>query len=93
MSNTEKFICGDCKATIEITDQKRGSAFIEKMLWATLILPGFFYSIWRKGKPKRFCEYCGSSFLLPDNYQTHEFLKSTEKPAPKPDNSYPNYPL
>ena len=76
---TERLICGDCKATFEVETGKRGSGFVEMLLWTTLVIPGFFYGLWRKRKPKKFCDYCGSSFLLPDTYQTHDMLKPMEK--------------
>lgn len=72
---TEKLICGDCKATFEVEIGKRGSAFVEMLLWSTLVIPGLLYGFWRKRKPKKSCDYCGSTFLLPDNYHSHEMLK------------------
>ena len=89
---TERLICGDCKATFKVETEKRGSALIEKLLWITLVIPGFFYGLWRQPKPKKSCDYCGSTFLLPDTYQSHEMLKPLEKPAAK-NNSYPDYPI
>jgi hypothetical protein len=65
MAETEKLICGDCKGITTIRTGKRGSAFIEKILWWTLFFPGIFYSIWRNKAPKKICSYCGSEFLLP----------------------------
>jgi hypothetical protein len=72
---TKKLICGDCKTTFEIRTGKRGSSIVEMFLWSTLIIPGFFYGIWRKGsKPQKYCSYCGSDFLLPDTAQNREML-------------------
>jgi transposase-like protein len=75
MSSNEKLICGDCKSKFEVETGKRGSSFVEFILWSTLVIPGFFYSMWRKRKPKKYCDYCGSTFLLPDNYETQAMLK------------------
>jgi hypothetical protein len=78
MAETEKLICGDCKGT-NIFQTKRGSAIIEKLLFVTLFFPGIIYGMWRNHKPKRFCQYCDSEFLLPDSYETREMLKPIEK--------------
>lgn len=75
----EKFICGDCKRSFEINDVKRGSALIEWLLWLTLVIPAPFYAIWRRRKPKKKCDYCGSDFILPDTLQNREFLKPLTK--------------
>jgi hypothetical protein len=80
MSETEKLICGDCKRISEIKTGKRGSNLVSIILWTTLFFPGIFYSMWRRGKPKKICEYCGSDFLLPaDSIHTHELLKPITK--------------
>jgi hypothetical protein len=80
MSRTEKLICGDCKATFEVETGKRGSAIIEAFLWSTLVIPGIFYSMWRKTKPKKYCDYCGSNFLIPaDSPYAAKLLKPIEK--------------
>jgi hypothetical protein len=73
---SEKLICGDCKGITTFRKGKRGSAFLEKILWWTLFFPGFFYSIWRSNIPKKICSYCGSEFLLPaDSPYSHDLLK------------------
>ncbi len=70
-----KIICGDCKSTFETKSGKRGSAIIEMLLWSTLVIPGFFYGLWRKGsKSPKHCSYCGSDFLLPDTRENREML-------------------
>lgn len=74
-----KFICGDCKATFNVSTSKRGSWLIEVFLWTTLVIPGFFYTMWRKPRSKKICDYCNSTFILPDTYETQEFLKPIEK--------------
>jgi hypothetical protein len=65
MTDTETLICQDCKGVNTIRISKRGSAFVEWILWVTLFFPGIFYSIWRGRKQKKICRYCGSDFLLP----------------------------
>jgi hypothetical protein len=62
---TEKLICGDCKGVTTFRKGKRGSYFVELLLWWALIFPGIFYSIWRRKQSKKVCQYCGSNFLLP----------------------------
>ncbi|OFW79928.1 MAG: hypothetical protein A2887_04715 [Alphaproteobacteria bacterium RIFCSPLOWO2_01_FULL_40_26] len=64
--NEEILICGDCKGINKFLQGKRGSGFVEFLLWSTLFFPGFFYSMWRRSKPKKICQYCGSDFLLPN---------------------------
>ncbi|MBM5782449.1 MAG: hypothetical protein FJ368_03400 [Pelagibacterales bacterium] len=61
----EKIVCMDCKSEFEIRTKKRGSAFIEFILWSTFVIPGYFYGLWRRAKTKKTCDYCGSNFLLP----------------------------
>ncbi len=71
---TKKIICGDCKTAFEIRTGKRGSAIIEMLLWSTLVIPGFFYGVWRKRKPQKYCSYCGSDFLIPDTKENREMI-------------------
>ncbi len=75
----QKFICGDCKGVTEFP-LKRGNGFIEKLLWATLFFPGFFYSIWRRKNVKKICQYCGGDFLFSsDTPYANDFLKPITK--------------
>jgi hypothetical protein len=60
----EKLICLDCKGITEFRVGKRGSGFIEALLWLTLFFPGIFYSFWRRKPEKKICQYCGGSVLL-----------------------------
>ncbi len=64
---TEKLICGDCKGFTTFRKGKRGSSFVESLLWWALLFPGIFYSIWRRKQPKKICQYCGGNFLLPND--------------------------
>ncbi|NBV06192.1 MAG: hypothetical protein EBS06_03025 [Proteobacteria bacterium] len=76
---SERFICGDCQTAFVIENKKRGSALIEAILWATLFILGPIYGMWRSGRPKKKCDYCGSNFILPDTPENREFLKPTSK--------------
>ncbi|MDX2083657.1 MAG: hypothetical protein SFV53_06710 [Rickettsiales bacterium] len=76
---SERLICGDCKKSSEIKNNKRGSALIEFILWITLLIPAPIYAMWRKSKPKRICQNCGSDFLIPDTPQNREFIKPIQK--------------
>lgn len=79
MSDSEKLICGDCKG-ITTFQNKRGSAFIETMLWTLLFFPGIFYSIWRRKRPAKHCQYCGGDFLLPvEMASSLEITKPTKR--------------
>jgi len=80
MARSEKYICGDCRGVTNFRTGKRGSDFVEKILWWTLFFPGIFYSIWRSMSPKKICQYCGSDFLLPaDSAYTQNLLKPITK--------------
>jgi len=80
MQNNEKFICGDCKGITQFHRGKRGSAFVEFILWSIFFFPGIFYSIWRRKGQKKICQYCDSDFLLPaDSASTMELLKTPVK--------------
>ncbi len=61
----EKLVCIDCKSEFEIRVKKRGNAFFKFILWSTLIIPGYFYGLWRRAQTKKTCDYYGSNFLLP----------------------------
>jgi len=79
MAEFEKLICGDCKGITEIPT-KRGKAATEATLWAIFILFGIIYSIWRRKKPKKICQYCGGNFLLPaDSPFAADLLKPITK--------------
>lgn len=79
---SERLICGDCNKSFEIETGPRGSALIEAILWITLFITGVLYGIWRRCKPKKQCDYCGSDFILPDGPANREFLKWSPKKTP-----------
>jgi len=75
MNQTQRLICGDCKATFEIEKGLRGSRLVEWFLWVTLVIPGFFYTLWRKSpQRKKNCDYCGSDFILPDSPEARAMI-------------------
>ena len=75
----EKYICGDCNSVLEFEKTKRGSRIIEMILWSTLVIPGFFYSMWRNSKKKKLCYYCDSDFVMPDSLEARQMLKPIAK--------------
>jgi hypothetical protein len=76
---SESLICGNCNKSFEIETGPRGSALIEAILWITLFIPGVLYGMWRRRKPKKKCDYCGSDFILPDSPANRKFLKWSPK--------------
>jgi hypothetical protein len=80
MARVEKLICGDCKAVFEEETGKRGNAIVEMILWSTLFFPGIIYHFWRRRKPRKICDYCGSNFLIPaDSPYASTLLKPITK--------------
>lgn len=64
--NREPMICATCGYVGPPTPRrKRGSTFVEKLLWYTLFFPGIFYSFWRRGGEHGLCMKCGGHDLLP----------------------------
>lgn len=45
----------------------QGSFVIEICLWLCMIVPGFFYSLWRLVSKQKVCAVCGSLALIPPN--------------------------
>ncbi len=70
-----KLICGDCKATFEIAENKISivrTAFSFLLAIATF---GMFFPRIRRGKTtKKSCDYCGSTFILPDNLESRQLI-------------------
>ena len=46
--------------------EKRGSAGMELLIWSTVIIPGPFYSVWRRTGPRRACAACKNTELIPE---------------------------
>ncbi|HEX4135879.1 MAG TPA: hypothetical protein VHY84_14790 [Bryobacteraceae bacterium] len=45
--------------------KRKGSGFIELLLWLCGIIPGLIYHLWRNGSSGRRCPACGSSEIVP----------------------------
>jgi hypothetical protein len=59
-------ICLECGHIGHPKRLKRGSMGMEIMIWSVLLIPGPFYSIWRRTGPERGCASCKSQDLIPE---------------------------
>lgn len=58
-----EFVCKDCDHIGEANgSSKRGSFWIETILWTAYMFPGLIYTIWRR-LGKSHCKKCGSTNL------------------------------
>lgn len=58
MSN--KSHCSHCGSDADPLVIRRGSVRTQVILWFMLVLPGFFYSMWRESTKRTVCSVCGS---------------------------------
>lgn len=58
MSN--KSHCSSCGSDSEPLVVRKGSVRTQIILWLMLVLPGFFYSMWRESTKRTVCRVCGS---------------------------------
>lgn len=61
----EDYICPECGHIGHGARRIRGSAAIERLLWYTLLVPGPFYSWWRRTGKRVACPGCGGENLVP----------------------------
>lgn len=61
------YVCKACWliATPECT--AKGSSLTEIVLWCLCIVPGVFYSVWRRGAREKACPVCSSHAVVPIN--------------------------
>ena len=65
-----QFFCTSCKSYTGFS-KKRGSSWIEVILWLCYIIPGIIYSIWRRGGNSKVCPNCNNSTLISAESGTH----------------------
>jgi hypothetical protein len=58
-------ICADCGYIGSPGKRVKGSTLVERLLWWVLLIPGPFYSLWRKSGRRKICAKCGSQSLIP----------------------------
>ena len=59
-----KYYCNSC-SNYSATARKKGSGWIELVLYLFYIVPGIIYSIWRRSGPPNVCPTCKSATLIP----------------------------
>jgi len=59
------FKCVSCGHIGKPLKKKKGSSWIELLLWICVLLPGLCYSIWRLSSKYIACEICKSATLQP----------------------------
>jgi hypothetical protein len=57
--------CKFCGTVGRTKTEWRGSKFVERFLWVTLLFPGPLYTFWRWQGRKEVCAYCGSENFAP----------------------------
>lgn len=56
----------------------RGSKYIARLLWTTLIIPGAIYNYWQWKGRKTVCAYCGSEYIRPADAERKASLSYDE---------------
>lgn len=65
---TGTHICQWCHFVGNPIKPERGNIAVEIILWLLCLVPGIFYSIWRRGAPLSGCPSCGKGEMIPVNY-------------------------
>jgi len=60
-----KKVCGNCKYIGNPDQATKGNLLIEIILWLFFIIPGVFYSIWRRTNQAEICPKCKQPFMIP----------------------------
>jgi len=76
---TQKFICKNCGYTCNPIKKKKGSLLIEIILWLFFIVPGIFYSIWRRTNRDSICPKCKQPTLIPIDSPNGKALMELKK--------------
>lgn len=62
--SNEEYICQDCGYMGRAALKLRGSAIVERLLWCLLIIPGPFYSYWRRQGGEVECAGCADGYIV-----------------------------
>lgn len=65
-----RYHCPHCRAYSE-TARRKGSGWIEFVLYLFYIVPGVIYSIWRRSGPPSLCTVCGKAGVIAADTGTH----------------------
>lgn len=57
--------CTFCGRTGHAVTRWRGSKYVARLLWTTLLLPGPLYNYWQWRGRKQVCSHCGSEYIEP----------------------------
>ena len=68
MSQSGSLYCTSCKKIISDSPKRKGSGWIEVVLWLCYIFPGLIYSIWRRSGDPSVCPCCKKETLIPRSY-------------------------
>lgn len=66
-SGNARFYCNSCH-NFTPSGLKKGSGWIELVLYLFYFIPGVIYSIWRRSGPPTVCPMCRASALVPALY-------------------------
>ena len=58
------YICTHCGWEGERKKMIRGSKTLEVIIWSTVLIPGPFYSLWRRSGYRKECPHCGLPMLV-----------------------------
>ena len=59
-----KYYCTSCM-NFTLVALKKGNGIIEALLYLCYIVPGIFYSVWRRSTPPNVCPLCKVPSLIP----------------------------
>lgn len=78
--------CRFCGTTARAKIQWRGSRYISRLLWLSLIFPGPLYNYWQWKGRKSVCSVCGSEYitLAKDPDSTFSMEKMQQMQAEEP---------
>jgi ribosomal protein S27E len=65
-----QYYCTSCQSYSAHAD-KRGSGWVELVLYLFCIIPGIIYSAWRRGGDTKVCPKCRASALISTSAGTH----------------------
>ncbi len=60
----DEYICQDCGYMGRANVKLRGSGAVEKLLWCLLIIPGPFYTYWRRTGSQVECAGCRTGHIV-----------------------------
>ena len=63
-TNEPRYYCNACR-NFTSTALKKGSGWIELVLYLFYIIPGIIYSIWRRSSAPNVCPLCRATALIP----------------------------